>query len=213
MLDLSENLAQAIGQKDLTACNQLLMNFDSSSSSLSNDSLLDKILKFELLQSAIFKKHLGIVKLLLSKGFNVAYEDDSGFSKNTLLHDAVKTGNAAIVRQLLDHKADPCAMAKDGKTPLFRAVEMGATNIIKVILSAISCNNGNNTRLQSSIDQKNRIVAKNKQQFYLHTLFHETIKNGNVKILEALMKHQNISTDFGKITSSLIDKIPRVRIL
>jgi len=83
------------------------------------------------LWEATWKNHEGIVRLLASKGANVAAAD---FQGRTPLHEAAFYGHTSLLLFLLEcgHPVD----VKDtfGQTPLYRAAESGRVDIVRILV-------------------------------------------------------------------------------
>lgn len=83
------------------------------------------------LWEAVWKNHEGIVKLLASKGANLAAADYQG---RTPLHEAAFYGHVRLLEFLLD-KGHPINCEDIfGQTPLFRAVEGGRHEVVKMLV-------------------------------------------------------------------------------
>jgi ankyrin repeat protein len=73
------------------------------------------------------------VSELLQKGAKVNAKNSHG---STALTEAALSGNAAVVRVLLDHKADP-TVASDGSTALHRAARRGQAEVVEELLTRV----------------------------------------------------------------------------
>lgn len=84
------------------------------------------------LQVAAQRGHMLLVQELLSNGADTNAEDSLGY---TPLLTAVSERHIKIVKVLLEHKADALHYSRNGFTALHIAAEMGAKDIIELILS------------------------------------------------------------------------------
>jgi ankyrin repeat protein len=83
------------------------------------------------LKHMLDREDMAGLQLLFAAGANPNKVDDRG---ETALHWAVWRGRSApIVAALLDHGADPDAQRSDGKTAYALAVQMGQTEVVRLI--------------------------------------------------------------------------------
>ena len=94
-------------------------------------------------------------------------QPDQSYFAATALHYAAGGGHLAIVRLLLDHKADVNAKSKGGQTPLFAAVEKNRLEVAKLLLAN-----------QASPNVKANFGA---------TLFGVAIQNQNLEMVKLLL--------------------------
>ncbi len=78
--------------------------------------------------------NLKLVKLLIDRGADVNRHD--GLAKETPLHDAAQSGNAELVKLLLEAKANPAAKDFRGNTPLDLAKESNHPRVVRMLQSA-----------------------------------------------------------------------------
>jgi hypothetical protein len=83
------------------------------------------------LQVTVDRGDLLTTDFLINKGFLV---NDTGTSDSTVLIDAARSGNSAMVQLLLRHGAQIEATDKDGKTALLVGVERGHVDVVKALL-------------------------------------------------------------------------------
>jgi ankyrin repeat protein len=87
------------------------------------------------LNTAVRLQDREMVTLLLDQG-HAAVNGCAGKLSETALHAAASQGDAAMVRLLLEHKADIHATDKEGYTPLLNAAEHGYMGIIEILVRA-----------------------------------------------------------------------------
>ncbi|KAG2488330.1 hypothetical protein HYH03_013180 [Edaphochlamys debaryana] len=94
---------------------------------------------------AVEKGHVEVAKVLIEAGADVhaydgIYEDDDGRDLNTTyttpLHLAVSTGNAAMVKMLLEAKAVPRVRDRKDQTPIHIAAQKDDVELIRVLAEA-----------------------------------------------------------------------------
>jgi len=83
------------------------------------------------LWEATWKNHEGIVKLLATKGANIAAPD---FQGGTPLHEAAYYGHSNLVDFFIDKGHSINCVDSFGQTPLFRASEAGRGEVCKILL-------------------------------------------------------------------------------
>jgi ankyrin repeat protein len=79
------------------------------------------------LHIAVRNGNLSMVRLLVSSGANVNFQDSYGY---TPLHDVATRWNSDIAKQLKSSKANFNLRAKDGSTPLHKAVQHGNVDAV-----------------------------------------------------------------------------------
>jgi ankyrin repeat protein len=77
---------------------------------------------------AVCAGNLGLVTLLLERGLNLRHD-----RHREVLHLAAERGREEMVRLLLDHGADPCALDAQGETPLDRARARGRSGVVELL--------------------------------------------------------------------------------
>jgi ankyrin repeat protein len=85
------------------------------------------------LNTAVRLQDREMVTLLLDQG-HAAINGRAGKLSETALHAAAGRGDAAMVRLLLEHKADINATDKSGFTPLLNAAEKGQMAIVEILV-------------------------------------------------------------------------------
>jgi len=85
------------------------------------------------LNTAVRRQDREMVTLLLDQG-HAAISGRAGKLSETALHAAAAQGDAAMVRLLLEHKADINATDKSGFTPLLNAAEKGHQAIVEILV-------------------------------------------------------------------------------
>jgi ankyrin repeat protein len=104
---------------------RLLLEHGAFASDISNDGETP-------LHTAAWLQDREMVTLLLDQG-HAAINGRAGKLSVTALHAAASRGDAAMVRLLLEHKADINAMDKSGFTPLLNAAEKGDMAIVEIL--------------------------------------------------------------------------------
>jgi ankyrin repeat protein len=84
-----------------------------------------------LLYYPVIAGHADIAAYLVEHG--AAINGDEGARANTPLHGAALFNQPGLARWLLDHDANPYAEDFEGKTPLDRALERDATEIVAML--------------------------------------------------------------------------------
>lgn len=120
--------------------------------------------KLSPLHSAILRRQVKIVPLLLDAGADVQAPDSAA---RTPLHLAVERGDAAIVRELLSRKADPTKGDRAGWTPLHLAAAKNRVEIATLLLDT-----GMNPNLLSQLGG---------------TALHEAAAAGSMEIVKMLL--------------------------
>lgn len=105
------------------------------------------------LHQAALKGDKNKVETLLQQGAKIDARDSRG---RTALFIAAENGDAATVKELLDHGANPNvgALLKHGNTPLHVAAQNGFNNVIELLLSKST-----NADLRNSSDQTPLMLA------------------------------------------------------
>ena len=70
-----------------------------------------------MLNVAVGRGHLEMVKYLVEKGADVSAKAGLGGDRGTVLHFAAKEGCLEMVKYLVEHGADVNAKDDDGRTP------------------------------------------------------------------------------------------------
>lgn len=210
MSDLKAKLHRAVVQGDLTVVKDLLGCFDISDATKDSrrkkkrprlDALTDPY-KFDLLNAAVNKKNVEMVKLLLAKNFKVSDADEHAISSNSPLHAAIKTGNTELIEVLLKHKSANANVRnnENQNTLLFEAVRRGNVDVVKLILkygAVVNASNNSGTALHEAIRKQNvevvKILLKNgadaneKLECYKASSVQEAIKTKNTKLFQLVL--------------------------
>ncbi|OGF64720.1 MAG: hypothetical protein A2Y62_14810 [Candidatus Fischerbacteria bacterium RBG_13_37_8] len=129
---IDKNIVEAIEKGD---SNEVMKLIEESK----NLNKTDKYDNSEALSKALFKKHLEIVKILIEAGTNINRRFSSG---ETALHYAVRSGDVAIVKDLikagayLNIKEYSTPDVKSGVTPLWIAAAHGRVEIVRELINA-----------------------------------------------------------------------------
>ena len=103
------------------------------------------------LHAAVIKGYVGIMRLLLEHGANMATLNDEDFGP---LHEASRRGRLDVIGLLLDHRADIDSRNFLGRTPLFIASQEGELEVARVLLqrgaTVNSCDNNGNQSLTTA---------------------------------------------------------------
>lgn len=118
------------------------------------------------LHNAIFFGHQDIVRMLISKGADVATIDVNGM---TPLHEAVMFGQKDIAMLLISRGADIRAQNYVGWTPLYFAVNWGRKDLAKLLIS--------------------RSADVNIKDIYDRTMLHMAARKGQYEIAELLISY------------------------
>ena len=86
------------------------------------------------LHAAVLRKNMEIVELLIAYGCDINVQGTS--NGYTPLHDAVWANNPEAAKILLRHGANTRIKAKDGLTPLEKAVREGKTELADLLRKA-----------------------------------------------------------------------------
>lgn len=184
-MDLKKDLISAINALELDKTKQLLENYFYWNNNLDTRSLrkeakernllpLRKKFQFKMVSSGL--KHLGMVKLLIRKGFCFNFQDVKS-SKKSILHQAIHyNGNEIIIRELLIQGADvDCKESYEmsvchpqelveGITPLHFAISRNRENIVKLLVDSGAnvneCDGNLNTPLHYAACLDNLQLAK-----------------------------------------------------
>jgi ankyrin repeat protein len=91
---------------------------------------------FSPLVAACISGSAEAVKVLLDEGDQDPNSRDS--YQNTPLHAAVMNGHVGVIRELLEHGADPSATTVDGWTPLTAALFKKNSEVTEILTQAIA---------------------------------------------------------------------------
>eukprot|EP00438_Fugacium_kawagutii_P015923 Skav217904 [mRNA] locus=scaffold795:142566:144465:+ [translate_table: standard] len=128
----------------------------------------------------------------------------------TPLHHAAESGHMAVLRLLLDHRADPFALSQHGSLAAHLAAEAGQLNVVKEFLEAApslaGAASGSQNRSLVHIAAANGQVDLLKelplQDFQLKqgdgsTALHCSVQNGHLAATELILKHAPELVDAG----------------
>lgn len=83
--------------------------------------------------AAVRQRDLELVKKFIAEGANINEQDEQGW---TALHWAAGSGDAALVRLLLDHHGDVAAKGRDNRTPSMVARAAGRNEVVELLIKA-----------------------------------------------------------------------------
>lgn len=117
---------------------------------------------------AMQNKHFDIVKLFISHGADVDYQDSAG---KTMVHHAAKHGHVDTIRHLYGYKADFSILDNSGKTALYYALNGGSVTNAHIATAAY---------LYSVGEKLDFTVYDNA------ILIHQAAKSGNIQLVTFL---------------------------
>lgn len=155
---------------------------------------------------AVLSKHFGIVKTLVSHGVEIQISS----MKTTVLHFAVCVDNFEILRYLLLHSSSQEINFRDkeGKTPLYKAVEQGNQASIKLLIDVggdAEIGDHNNIKPLDIILQKKEIPQNIKNNIV--AILINSIQAKCDKMTFMLRQHRfraHCSFSFGSILENLL---------
>ena len=123
------------------------------------DRFLSEILQTNFQEEILLK--------LLDSGVDIDYCNDNG---DSFLSVCIKKHKLKAIKWLLEHKCNPCIKNNDGQSPIQLAVKSGKVKITKVLLET-------------------SLVSINEKDSDGRTLLHEAVINGEIDIVNELIKH------------------------
>lgn len=123
--NINDSLYQAVVQSDTTAIKQHVKNGADV-----NFVKQQGFVKVNLLITAVNKKNVDALKILLQHGVDVNWED--GFNTTALMY-AASSGNLPIVKLLIDNGADIKHKDKQGNDAISAAKQGNHKDVIKVL--------------------------------------------------------------------------------
>lgn len=197
-----EKLQQAISKVDLKNAEALLEHFCLAGAARELDK--DKITlteenQFNILTQIINRNCKDLLKLFLTKGLKVSYENLRDYPIS-VVQEAIKANKCEMVELLLTHGADVnFRVGRNYQSLLYESVKSSYVNVVKVIL-----NNGATKKdypaLYQAIEQKNieilkLLLSSNAMDVncttgrHNFTPFHEVIRTKNVEMFYVMLKN------------------------
>ena len=144
------------------------------------------------LHIAVRNGNLNMVKLLVSSGANVNFQDSYGY---TPLHDVAYKWNIEIARYLKANKADFSLRTKDGSTPLHKAVQYNNKDAVLYFATNGSFVNqkriDNCDKIEMFVPQFNNSSIRSTRDDVLiydgGTALHDAAKYGMTEIIKILL--------------------------
>ena len=155
---------------------------------------------YDLLRTAIERRHTEIANLLLASGCKVNKKNKNRV--NSPLHYAAINGEVELVRVLLNKGAKVDARNSHGKTPLHNGVVSGKTEIVELLLNkGTNVNHRDNsdiTSLHLAVENGTKDIIElllarganvNAKALDGKTSLHVAVERGYIEIVEHLLEH------------------------
>lgn len=165
--------------------------------------------KSSILQEAVTQKDIPIVELLLKNGANVNYKN----IYNRAIHLACFSGNAKMVKLLIDYDSEVNCVNIDGDTPIYCASYIGSFDVINILLKSGADpkkkNNVGYNALMGAISG-NKFSPEVIKLLSKHVNADDVSKNGNTALiiaihegnLESVKTLLNLGANPNKVTSN-----------
>lgn len=196
----------------------------------------EKVLNSNNINKSLYQQYHGVdgykdeVLLCSKKGVENVASEAVGYAVDTLLIFAVELDDAELVQDILNFgaKVDICNEIT-GNTALHHAAEIGNTEIVKLLVAALSrdgfdidLKGGNYTPLHLAIQEDHFDVIQillnfgakvDEQDKYGYTSLHHAAKIGNIQAIKLLLEYKpnlDLKNCDGHTVSELLKRFPEL---